>query len=263
MPVHGRRVLVSHRGCFYYGKKMQLDSNLNKELAPRGRMTASINLGNPILANRAPNTGLPVGVSIDLAQAFAAELALELDLLVFDTAAQSVQAVKSEAADFGFFAIDPARGQDIAFTQAYILIEGAYVVRSGSPISRNDDVDDSRNRVAVGAGSAYDLFLTRTLKHAQIERAGSSADVLATFNTKQLEVAAGIRPVLQAEVAQLPGLRLLPGRFMVIEQAMGLPKNRGANAHAALADFVERMKSSGFVAEALRRHGIDGATVAP
>jgi polar amino acid transport system substrate-binding protein len=56
---------------------------------------------------------------------------------------------------------------------------------------------------------------------------------------------------------------MLPGRFMVIQQAMGLPKSRGEEAAALLGEFVEDVKSSGFVADALARHGIEGASVAP
>ena len=133
----------------------------------------------------------------------------------------------------------------------------------GSPIRTNDDVDRAGHRVVVGRGSAYDLYLTRNLQQARIERAASSQAVVDTFVATGADVAAGVRQQLQADCARVPGLRLLDGRFMVIRQAMGVPKSRGPEAAAFLASFVERMKADGFVAAALARHGIDGASVAP
>jgi polar amino acid transport system substrate-binding protein len=138
-----------------------IPATLLQSLAPTGRLRASINLGNPILANRDPVSGAPVGISVDMAQAFADQLGLPLELVLFDSAGKSVDAVKSERADIGFFAIDPLRGEDIAFTAPYVVIEGCYLVRNDSPIQRNEDVDRSPNRVVVGMGSAYDLYLRR------------------------------------------------------------------------------------------------------
>ncbi|WP_321887345.1 ABC transporter substrate-binding protein [Paraburkholderia bannensis] len=242
---------------------MTLDPALVKAFAPTGTLRASINLGNPILANRDPVSGQPFGVSIDLAQAFAGHLGTPLELVVFDTAGQSVEAVSDEHADFGFFAVDPKRGEKIAFTAPYVLIEGFYLVRDDSPIRTNAQVDDARNRVAVGKGSAYDLFLTRELKAAEIVRAASSPTVVQTFLEQNLEVAAGVKQQLEADAAKAGGLRLLDERFMVIRQAMGVPKSRGEQAAALLRAFVEEMKRSGWVADALARHGIRGASVAP
>ncbi|MGJ7484085.1 ABC transporter substrate-binding protein [Variovorax sp. LT2P21] len=242
---------------------MTLDPAVLHALAPHGVLRASINLGNPILANTDKTSGAPGGVSVDLARAFAERLGVGLELVVFDTAGQSVEAVAEEKADIGFFAIDPVRGAQIAFTQAYVLIEGSYLVRDDSPLKANEEVDRAGHRIAVGKGSAYDLYLTRELKHAQIVRAPSSPTVVQTFLEQALDVAAGVRQQLEADAQKHAGLRLLPGRFMVIQQAMGLPKSRGSEAAVALCAFVEDMKATGFVADALARHGIQGASVAP
>jgi polar amino acid transport system substrate-binding protein len=241
---------------------MKADPSIIQAFTPAGKLRASINLGNPILAGK-DASGTVVGVSVDLARAFAAKLGVELELVVFDAAGKSVQAVSEERADFGFFAVDPLRGETIAFTEPYVLIEGYYLVRDASPIRDNADVDQPQHRVAVGKGSAYDLFLTRELKHAQIVRAPTSPTVVQTFLDENLEVAAGVKQQLEADARNASGLRLLDERFMVIRQAMGVPKSRGAAAAHALHAFVEEMKASGFVAEALERHGIVGATVAP
>lgn len=231
--------------------------------APTGRLRAAINLGNPILAGREPASGAPAGVSVDLARALAARLGVQADLVVFDTAGKSVAAVTDEQADIGFFAVDPLRGAGIAFTAPYVLIEGAYLVHEDSPLHDNAQVDVEGCSVVVGQGSAYDLHLSRELRHATIVRAPSSPAVVDTLIAQRADVAAGVRQQLEADARRVGGLRLLPGRFMVIEQAMGLPKRRGPDAAAMLARFVEDMKASGFVAEALARHGITGAAVAP
>jgi len=238
-------------------------SNLQQAFAPTGVLRASINLGNPILANKDPSTGEPDGVSIDLAREFAARLGVELELVILDTAGKSVQAVTYEKADIGFFAIDPIRGAGIAFTAPYVLIEGAYLVAENAALHDNKQVDRPGTRVVVGKGSAYDLFLTRELKHAEIFRAPTSPAVVDTYLEHNMEVAAGVKQQLAADAKRLGGLRLLPGRFMVIRQAMGLPKSRGDAAAQYLAAFLEEMKASGYVAQALERHGIQGASVAP
>jgi polar amino acid transport system substrate-binding protein len=229
---------------------------------PTGTLRAAINLGNPILAATGED-GAARGVSVDLAREFARLLGVELELVVVDAAGKSVDVVASEHADIGFFAIDPVRGASIAFTAAYVLIEGCYLVKDDSTIRANDEVDRAANRVVVGKGSAYDLYLSRTLQHAQIVRSPTSPTVVDTFIEHGAEVAAGVKQQLEADAQRLGGLRLLDGRFMVIQQAMGTPKSRGDAATAFLARFVEEMKASGFVAAALERHRIEGASVAP
>ncbi len=241
---------------------IKLDRDVAAALAPSGRLRASINLGNPILANRGLD-GRPFGVSIDLAGEFAKWLGIDLELVVFDAAGKSVEAVTTEQADIGFFAIDPLRGAGISFTAPYVLIEGAYLVREDSPIQNIAQVDQPGIAVTVGKGSAYDLYLTRELKSARIVRAPTSPTVVDTFLEQNLDVAAGVRQQLESDASRRPGLRLLAGRFMVIQQAMGLPKSRGGKAAAVLRLFVEEMKAQGFIDAAMKRHGIAGVSVAP
>ena len=233
-----------------------------QDIAPTGTLRAVINLGNPILARKKAQDE-PEGVSVDLARALAAQLKLPLKLMPVTSAGQSVELVTQEKADVGFFAIDPVRGQGIAFTSAYVQIEGSYLVRQDSPLQKNEDVDRPAHSVVVGKGSAYDLFLTRELKQAQLVRAPTSHEVVSFFMAGRYDVAAGVKQQLEADARSTPGVRLLPGRFMVIDQAMGLPKGRSAAAHQVLSRFVADMKASGFVAAALKRHQIDGAVVAP
>jgi polar amino acid transport system substrate-binding protein len=231
-------------------------------IAPQGILRVAINLGNPVLAGL-DAAGEPSGISADLSRLLAQQLGLGIEWRVFKKADDSVQCVRSDKADIGFFAIDPVRGEGLHFSPPYVQIEGAYMVRSDSPLHSNDEVDQAGHRVTVGAGSAYDLFLTRHLKHAPIVRAPSSPAVVDVFMAQQLEVAAGVKQQLQADAQRLGGMRLLPGRFMVIHQAMGMPATRSEQARQCLNAFVEDAKHSGWVAQAFVRHQIQGAAVAP
>ncbi len=242
---------------------MTQPADIVQAFTPTGRLRASINLGNPILAGKRADTGEVYGVSVDLARGFAQRLGVELELVVVDAAGKSVDLVTNEQADIGFFAVDPKRGEGIHFTAPYVLIEGCYLVRNDSPLQANEQVDHAGIRLVVGKGSAYDLFLTREIKAATLERAPTSPAVVDFFIEHGADVAAGVKQQLEADASRIGGLRLLPGRFMVIQQAMGCPKGRGDAAAQALRAYVEEMKASGFVAQALARHGIEGASVAP
>jgi polar amino acid transport system substrate-binding protein len=236
---------------------------LANTFAPAGELRVAINVGNPILARRHPDTGEPEGVSIDLANLLAQRLGVPLKLVVFEAASKSVDALSQDLADVGFFAIDPLRGAAIAFTAPYVLIEGAYLVKQDSPLRSNEQVDQAQHTVVVGKGSAYDLYLSREIKHAQLVRSPTSPEVVSFFLAHGHDVAAGVKPQLEAELPRIPGLRMLPGHFMVISQAMGLPKSRGPEAAAYLCQFVEEMKATGVVAQAMAKHRIEGATLAP
>ena len=231
------------------------------DLAPSGTLRAAINFDNTILASKDAVTGEPGGISVELAREVARRLGVAFEYVPYYAAGKVVEGLQSCAWDLCFLAIDPVRAKLISFTAPYVVIEGAYLVPQDSPIRDNAEVDRRGVRVAVSTGSAYDLFLSRELKHASIVRAPTAKDVVAMFLAQKLEVAAGVRPMLEADVAAIAGLRMLPGRFMAINQAMGAPRGREAGA-AYLTDFVEEMKTSGFVAEALARNKVVGATVA-
>lgn len=256
----GASALLSTAAC---STRLAVSAAVVSAFAPQGKLRACINLGNPILANKDASTGQVAGVSVDMARALAEQLGVAVELVVVDAAGKAVEIVKTGQADIGFFAIDPARSDGLAFTAPYVLIEGAYLVRQGSALTDNAQVDRLGTRVMVGKGSVYDLYLTRELKAAQMLRAPTSPKVVDSFLAENADVAAGVKQQLQADAARLGGLRLLPGRFMVIEQAMGMRAGRGEAAEKLLKAFVERAKASGFVAQSLARHGISGALVAP
>lgn len=237
-------------------------TDLAPEFAPAGRLRASLNMGNPVLAHSRTAPEKPAGVTIDLAREFARELGLAVDFLQFDNAAKSVAALAGGQADIGFMAIDPLRAETTHFTPAYVEIEGYYLVPEDSPIRTNADVDRAGTRIVMGTGSAYGLYLQRHIQHATIVQVPTSEAVVDAMLKDGLDVASGVKQGLEADAQRVGGLRLLGERFMVINQAMAMPKARSAAATTFLDDFVARMKSSGYVAALLARHGIVGATVA-
>ncbi len=232
-----------------------------RDLAPSGKLRAAINLGNPVLASRGADGKLQ-GVSVDLATELARRLGVPADLIPFDAAGKVVEAGAKGGWDVAFVALDPKRAAEIAQSPPYVVIEGAYIVRNDSPIRDNGEVDRKGNRIAVGRNSAYDLFLTRSIKQAELVRTATSGMVVDFFLKQNLEVGAGVKQQLEMDAKRVGGVRLLPGRFMVINQAMASQRDKPAGAQYVRA-FIEEMKASGFVAKALERHGIEGAAVAP
>lgn len=231
------------------------------DLAPQGILRAAINLGNPVLAQRGPD-GEPQGVSVTLAGALARELGVALELVTYDAAGKVFAALETGDWNIAFMAIEPVRAAQIAFSAPYAIIEGTYLVAQASPWQQVAELDRPEVRIAVGQGAAYDLYLSRTLKQAQLVRADTSADAIALFLEQGLDAAAGVRQPLLAAAAQNPGYRVLAGHFTAIQQAMAVPRRKASGA-AYVRDFVERCKASGLVLQALQRSGQGGVTVAP
>ena len=238
-------------------------ADLVKDLAPTGKLRAAINLGNMVLAQKDPATGDMRGVTVDLARELARRVGLPLELVPFDAAGKVFEALKAGAWDVAFLAIEPVRAAEIAFTAPYVIIEGVYLVPKDSPLRAVADVDRDGVRIAVNKGSAYDLYLTRTIKHAQLVRGENGIEL---FVRDRLEAAAGVKQPLVEYAKTDPSVRIMDGRFMEIRQAMGTPKLRYQGRDAApryLHAFVEEMKATGFIAEALRRSNQPDAAVAP
>jgi polar amino acid transport system substrate-binding protein len=234
-----------------------------KDLAPTGQLRAAINLGNSVLAQPDSAGGEPKGITPDLAHELGRRLGVAVELVIYDAAGKVFGDVKSGAWDVAFVAIEPVRAAEIEFTAPYVIIEGTYMVPKESPLQAIADVDRPGVRIAVGVGSAYDLYLTRTIKNASIVRAsvGGGRAMIEMFVDDRLEAAAGVKQPLVAYAKDHPEMRVMDGHFMEIQQAMGTPKGRLAGA-AYLRGFVEEMKASGFVAGAIARSN-QSAAVAP
>ena len=236
--------------------------NAPEELAPSGVLRVGINLGNPVIAQPDPGGGDPRGVGPALGRELARRAAVAVRFVKYETAGLMADAVVRGEWDVAFLAVDPARAAQIAFTDPYVLIEGAYMVPEASPIRRNADVDREGVRIAVGLKTAYDLYLTREIMHATLVRSASSKAAIAQYLREGLEAVAGVRQPLAAAAKAHPGQRVLDESFMVIRQASGVPKAR-AQAHAYLAAFIAEAKASGFVERALRESGNADVTLAP
>jgi polar amino acid transport system substrate-binding protein len=234
-----------------------------KELAPTGKLRAGINTGNSVLAQRSAS-GEFSGISVDLARELAKRLGVPVELNEFKAAGESVAAMAKGNLDVAFFAIEPKRAAEVTFSPPYAVIDGAYMVAKDSPLQTPADVDRPGIRVGVGLGSAYDLFLTRTLKNATIIRAttGGGQATIDLFYSAKPDAAAGVRQPLEEYAKTDPKVRVMKEPFMAIQQAMGVTPGRPAAARY-VRDFIEEVKKNGFVAAGLKRSNQSPDLVAP
>jgi len=233
-----------------------LSPDLAPVLTPTGTLRAVINLGNPVLAQGTPEA--PRGVTVAIAHRLAERLGVPLSLVTVEGARHSLLALVDGEVDVAFLAREPAREAEVAFTAAYVVIEGVHVVADDSPLTDPEEVDRDGVRIAVKEGSAYDLYLTRTVQHAELVRGDVATEV---YDAQGLEVCAGVRQPMEAWAAE-HGQRVLEPAFQQIQQAVAVPRGTDASAVAAVAAEVELMKSDGSVARALAESGVS-ATVAP
>lgn len=237
-------------------------TSLRTSLAPTGKLRVGINYGNLVLAKRDAVTGELSGLAVDLARELGLRVDVPVELVGFESAGKMFDAVKAGAWDAAFLAIDPGRASEIDFTAPYIEIEGTYLIPVGAKFNAIDDVDRSGVRIGVSGKSAYDLFLSRSIKHAELVRATSPETAFDLLTSGKVDVLAGVRQHLVASARKLPGSCVFDDRFMAIQQALGVPKGR-SNGIEYLREFIEDVKASGFVARAIEKAGIRGVSVAP
>lgn len=230
------------------------------ELAPGAKLRVGVNLGNFLLVNKDASSGELRGVVPDLAAELARRLGVPFELVSYPGAGEVADAVATGTWDVAFIGAEPQRAASIAFTRAYVEIPATYLVPPGSPIRTLADVDRPGVRIATAARSAYDLYLSRNLKHAQLVRAEGLPASYDLFVREKLEVLSGLLPRLTSDVLRLPGARILDGRFTAIQQAIGTPKARSAAAQY-LRQFVADITTSGLVADAIERHHVQGVSV--
>jgi polar amino acid transport system substrate-binding protein len=232
-------------------------------LAPRGRLRAAINLGNAVLAQKDPATGALDGVSVALARELGRRLKIPVEFAPYDTAGKVVDALAQDGWDVAFLAVDPGRAATVRFTAPYVYIDGTYLVRADSPWRRVEDLDRAGVRIAVERNAAYDLYLSRSLKHAEIVRDPTSQGSFDLFLQGGADAAAGVRQALAGAAKGRPDLRVLDSSFQRIEQAMGAPRGRREAGAACLEAFLDEMKSSGFIRAALDHSGQADTVMAP
>jgi polar amino acid transport system substrate-binding protein len=241
--------------------KNQIPPKAKEELTPTGKLRVGVNLGNFLLVDKDPATGALRGVVPDLAADLARRLGTTAELITYPGAGQVADAAGSGAWDVGFIGAEPQRAAVIEFTLAYVEIPATYLVPAGSPIRAIEEVDRPGVRIATAARSAYDLYLSRNLKRAQLVRAEGLPASYDLFVKEKLDALSGLLPRLVSDVARLPGARILEGKFTAVQQAIGTPKARTAAA-AYLREFVADVKSSGLVANLIAKHKVKGITVA-
>lgn len=239
-----------------------MSQSVLSELAPRGVLRAAINLGNFLLVTGRTPSGDPAGVAPDMARAVAERLGVDVTYVPFARPGELADAVGSDTWDIGLIGAEPARAEKIAFTPAYVEIEATYLVPAGSPLQAIGDVDRHGVRIAVTARSAYDLWLERNIKNAELVRSNSLDAAYEQFVRDKLDALAGLRPRLLSDVQKLSGARILDGQFTAVQQAVGTARANTAAA-AFLRDFVEEAKRSGLVAQLIERHHVQGLSVAP
>jgi polar amino acid transport system substrate-binding protein len=232
-------------------------------LAPHGVLRAAINLSNFLLVSGRERDGTPTGVSPDMARELSRRLGVGVDLLGYDSPGDLADDAVADAWDVGNIGAEPARAETIAFTAAYCEIECTYLVAADSPITSVDDVDRPGLRIASAPRAAYDLWLERNLRHAELLRSSNLDGSFDLFVEQDLDALAGLRPALLTLAQRLPGSRVLDGQFSSVRQAMGTPRRRETAGIAYLCAFVEEMKANGFVAERIAAHEVVGLSVAP
>lgn len=232
------------------------------ELAPTGVLRAGINLGNFLLVTGKSDAGDPVGVGPDMAREIANRLGVQVKYVTYKSPGELADAAESNTWDIGLIGAEPQRAEKIAFSPAYVEIEATYLVPAGSPLQSIADVDKAGVRIAVMGRAAFGLWLERNIKSAELVRTDSLASATEQFVRDKLDALAGLRPGLLSDVEKLPGARVLDGKFMAVQQAVGTPRKNTAGA-AFLRDFVEQTKASGFVADLIARHNVRGLSVAP
>lgn len=236
--------------------------DVKKELAPSGTLRVGLNYGNFLLVLKDAPDGSPRGIAPDLGRELGRRLGVPVEFVRFAQAGQLADGVRDGKCDVGFLGAEPQRANEIAFTRAYLEIPVTYLVPPGSKIRSLADVDRKGVRISVSARSAYDLFLSRTLKHAKLERAEGIDGSYELFLREKLDVLAGLKPRLVSDAEKLPGSRVLEGQVTGVQQALGTTKARAAGAKY-LHEFIEDAKRSGLVAKTIDRHGVRGVTVAP
>ena len=235
---------------------------IRADLAPTGKVRAAINYGNFILATKDKTTGESKGVAIDLARELAQRLGVPLEIVAYDLVGVMVDAAPTGVWDVAFLGSEPARETVIDFTAAYLEIEATYLVPGASPLRAATEVDRDGVKVAAPARANYELFLKRTLKHAQLTSTDGMNAAFDLLQAGKVDALAGLKEALFAQQAKLPGSRMLEGRFMGVQQSIGVPKGKSAGL-AYVRALVEDAKASGLVARAIERTGARGVTVAP
>jgi len=232
------------------------------DLAPTGKLRVGINYGNPVFTAKGSGTGEGSGIAVDLARELGRQLSVAVDLVSYSSGGQLTAGLAAGGWDVAILAFEQERTNAIQFSAPFAETDATYLVHAASPLRTAADVDQKGVRIAVSSKGGNDLFLTRTLKNATLIHASSPEAAFRLFVAENLDAYANLKPGLLDNVDQLPGSRVVEGRYAVIGYAAGVPKGRDAGAKY-LSEFIEHAKASGLIARLIEKSGIRGLAVAP
>ena len=232
------------------------------ELAPHGVLRAGINLSNFLLVSGHNADGYPQGVAPDMAAAIAIKLGVPVQYVTFPKPGLLADEADKDVWDICLIGNEPARAAKIDFSPAYVEIVASYLVPEESPLKTCAEVDRPGVRVVVEGRTAYELWLTDNIKHAELLRSSGAEATVAQFKTEKLDALANLKPALLKTVQTLPNTRILEGQFTAVQQAIGVARGNLAGA-AFIYDFVQDAVRTGLVAKLIERYGVQGLSVAP
>ena len=208
-------------------------------------------------------TGELKGVWADVARAFAARVGVELVLVEYSTPPLMVECLKAGACDVGFLGYDPVRAGDVeGFSPPFIEFDYTYLVTANSSIRRAPEADRRGVRIAVVQAHASTLTLTRLRKQAELVSVDTPDSAFELLRTRRVDAWASARHLLVNYSAQLPGSRVLDDRYGVNHPSAVVAKGQTARL-AYISEFIEEIKASGFIQQAITRSGWRGVRVAP
>lgn len=235
-------------------------------VAPTGTLRAVFLGDNPVHGRVDPKSGAASGPVPDLVRELARTLGVPSAITPAADAAGVIGALQNHAADIGFLAYDDTRAREVEFGSAFAVMLNSYVVRSGSSIATSADVDRAGVKVAAVNGQTQQLFVSRSLKNAQVrifDRMPPQAELESLLTSGQIDAfAINRQKSLDAQAASRSTLRALPDSFLDVEQCVVVEKGGGAKL-ATIARFVADLRASGFIKSSIDRAQLAGVVVAP
>ena len=211
---------------------------------------------------RDAGTGVATGMAVDLSQLLAERLSVRFEPVFFSDIGPLVDAARAGVWDIAFIGVDPARANVMDFTAPYVEVDNTYLVPINSSIRTVADADRSGVRIGVGLTNGTGLYLSRTIKRAQLVNVGDAANAIELLSAGKADIYASSRDSLLRVQENLSGYRVLDDGFDPVDHAIALPRGR-ENGLAYVKSFIEEVKASGVVAAAIARYSLRGIKVAP
>ena len=239
-----------------------IPSAAKAELTRTGKLRAGINFQNAFLTTLGP-AGEQGGVAVEFAKELARRLEVPVEIIPYKSAGALADSVSTGAWDISVLGDEPERAKVIAFAPPLTELEATYLVPAGSTIRSVDEVDRAGVRIVSPAKSAFDLYLARTIRNAQLIQIAGNDAAQEHFVREKADALAGLKPGLTELAPTLPGSRILDGRFTVVRHTVGMPRDGRDAAAAYIGELVEEVKASGLVAKWIEKSGVKGLSVAP